>query len=117
MKTILQISLVAMTLAGVSCHSMNNGDWAGYERTQFLYLQATGERNRAKLKKELEQAIKRKPHPLPGISAEYAYLLYLEGDKAKAIHYFQQEKRLWPLSTKMMDHVIQQLEQGDKIEQ
>lgn len=95
---------------------MYNGEWSGYERALFLHLENQNQESRKRLKKELAHAA-RKKRPLPGLSAEYAYLLYLEGDKKTALQYFKQEKRFWPQSKEMMDFFIARIEQDKDIAQ
>ena len=50
----------------------------------------------------------------PGLYAEYGFLLMRRGENERAIHYYNQEKALWPESAVFMDSMIQVAQIADK---
>jgi len=81
--------------------------WGGYEQALYDYYKTPAEIER--YAEELADTIsdgELEGKVPPGIYAEFAYILMLQGDGKKAISYFEKEKKLWPESAQFMDLMI-----------
>lgn len=87
-----------------SCQSDERFYWGDYEKIILEFNQNSS--NMPAIQKSMRNLVgkaqRRKKVP-PGIYAEYGYILMEVNQFKRAAYYFQQEKKLWPDSKKLMD--------------
>lgn len=112
MKT--NILLVIAAAAISSCATTGLYDWGSYEDALFDYYHQpeTKDEMVADLVKHLDKVEKKNLTPAPGLMAEAGTFYLLEGDRLKAISFYQKEASYWPESQAMMNKLITNL--GDK---
>ena len=102
----LSFLLVGIALVASGC-VQTKYQWGGYEQALYDYYKTPAEIE--SYAEELADTIddgEREGKVPPGIYAEFAYILMLQGDSKKAISFFEKEKKLWPESARFMDLMI-----------
>ena len=102
----LSFLLVGIALIASGC-IQTKYQWGGYEQALYDYYKTPAEIE--VYAEELADTIddgEREGKVPPGIYAEFAYILMLQGDIKKAISFFEKEKKLWPESARFMDLMI-----------
>ncbi len=102
----LSFLLVGVALVASGC-VQTKYQWGGYEQALYSYYKTPAEIE--SYAEELADTIadgEGEGKVPPGIYAEFAYVLMLQGDSKKAISFFEKEKKLWPESARFMDLMI-----------
>lgn len=109
MKITKIIAISAFALGLTACATTNNSIyyWGSYSATAYKLKSEPTVETRGKHKAELQNIIaqagtKNKQIP-PGIYAELAMLEAEDNNAAAAMQYFEQEKQLFPESTKIIE--------------
>ena len=91
--------------------------WGNYSDTLYKYKKNLTPEMLEKHKIELKTIVNKSDNlglrTPPGVNAEYGYLLLLEGNTSEAIPYLEKEKSLYPESTKFIDDLINNINEGN----
>jgi hypothetical protein len=100
--TVVVISLNACAKARTQYY------WGASNNFSFQYVKdGDSDKYVQSLKKSIDsQKLKRIEVTRPGLYAEYALALLQRGDKNQARYYFELEKSTWPVSTPLMEQLI-----------
>ncbi len=90
-----------------SCQTDKSFYWGDYEKIILNYNQDSA--NISVIEKSMRDLVgsaQRNKKVPPGIYAEYGFILLEMNQFKRAAYYFQQEKKLWPESRKLMNIAI-----------
>ncbi|MBC7413779.1 MAG: DUF4810 domain-containing protein [Herminiimonas sp.] len=98
----------ALPLFLAACVAAPKYTWGNYDRSLYNYYKDTSNSasHVAELEKIIQTAEQTKGRVPPGIHAEYGYFLLRSAKGAEAVTQFENEKRLWPESTLLMNIMI-----------
>lgn len=106
---------IAMSLVLSGCAPQGLFYWGDYESSLYeRYVDNNSQHTDAYLRDTITAAEQHQRRVPPGVYADYGFLLYTRGDKARAIAYFQKERTLYPESTALMNKLIEKIQQQEK---
>ncbi|ABD83043.1 DUF4810 domain-containing protein [Saccharophagus degradans] len=110
-KRIVIITMALLLLGG--CGATSQYKWGNYESNMFEYYHEPGRKDKAVSDhlKMVASPVAQGQRLAPGMLAEAGTFYMEQGDLAKAIEYYQLEKAAWPESTKLMDALIENLQE------
>jgi len=99
----------ALVLVGCVAPQQRLYAWGKYDSVLYAHYKKPAERAEwvTNLKTIIAQAEQAGAKVPPGMYAEYGYALLEEGQRDRAVEYFEKEKALWPESRAFMDKMIQ----------
>ncbi len=85
--------------------------WGDYENSLYQrYVDNDHQQADSYIRDTINEAESKKRIP-PGLSADYGFMLYRQGNKNAAVKFFEQEKQLFPESSAFMSTLIKQVGQ------
>lgn len=104
-----KISILFIVILFSSC-SNSLYKWGNYEKNSLAYYARQTPESRLELEKTLKSIIvtssKIGKKPAPGIYAEYAYLLLIQGRKTSAMNLLKKEIEIYPESKLFVDRIL-----------
>ncbi len=101
----LGITSLALLLTG--CAKQEIFYWGNYENTLFeRYIENDNSQTEIHLQALIQDAQNANRRVPPGVYADYGVILYKQGKEGKAISFFDQEKKLYPESSILMNKLI-----------
>lgn len=106
---------VLLGLCLSACETTQTGfHWGNYESNLYEYFHTPAHRDEV-LQDQLAFIARieaRQQLPAPGIYADTGTMLYLKGDKPRALEFYRKELQAWPESEYLMTTLITNLEQS-----
>ena len=101
----LGITSLALLLTG--CARQEIFYWGNYENTLFeRYVENDNSQTETRLQVLIQEAQNANRRVPPGVYADYGVILCKQGKESKAISFFEQEKKLYPESSILMNKLI-----------
>ncbi len=87
-------------------------DWSHYDQAQLASYVAHDEAAARVALEETITSARQAGHRIPpGACAEFGFLLYKQGQRERAVEYFEQEAQLFPESKPLMTRLISKMRQ------
>jgi hypothetical protein len=80
-----------------------------YSKAGIAYAQTNSKSNYNRYKNIIKQIVSKNKKAPSGLYAEYAYMLYQDGDIDEARVFFDKEIQAYPKSKKFINHIIDRL--------